>query len=257
MNRVIKGNEPKGLKAYRERHPQNSWKQFKKYNKEYLRELQRVIRQDQGGLCAYCEIDVMPRNVKGGPDARIEHFHPKSDMPEEAGHNWHLDWQNLLSCCHGGTRPNVADAKRRYTSPDHSCDVPKSDKNLEGVILNPLTIPAFPALFEYSRQGQMTVHEDNCKAAAVNVQLAEQSIEELRLNSQRLIRLRNAELNALNDAISNMLKAGLTIDQATENLARGLLKKDEHGNWPRFFSAIRSYLGNASEKQLKAINYQG
>ncbi|MGO3408549.1 hypothetical protein [Marinomonas sp.] len=61
--------------------------------------------------------------------------------------NWHLDWQNLLGCCHGGSQRNVVDASQRFTSPESSCDVPKGEKNLDDVILNPLHIPAFPKFF--------------------------------------------------------------------------------------------------------------
>jgi len=36
-----------------------------------------------------------------------------------------------------------------------------------------------------------------------------------------------------------------------------LLRRDAEGRWPVFFSAIRGYLGEAAEQQLRAIGYRG
>lgn len=255
MKRIAKGPEPSGLASFRRGRPDSTWRQFKKADKQRLRELQKTIREQQGGLCAYCEINFVPAGSRGVADARIEHFHPKSDT--RGGHNWHLDWTNLLGCCHGGTRPNVAEARHRYTTPDHSCDVPKADQNLDQRILNPLMIPAFPPLFEFSRQGGIAVHTKNCQTADIDEELAEGSIRHLRLNAQRLKRLRKAELNEINRVIGDMVAAGVPIEGAREKMAKALLRKDRQGNWPKFFSAVRSYLGEAAEEQLKSIGYDG
>lgn len=254
MKCIVRGPEPEGLLKFRQRHPDRTWKQFKKFDKGRLRELQKAIRQQQGGLCAYCEIDFMPPRSKGAPDARIEHFHPKSD---NKGHNWNLDWSNLFGCCHGGTRPTVADAQHRYTSPDHSCDVPKGDQNLDELILNPVDIPAFPPIFDFTRHGIMSVNEKNCYQSDVNETLAAGSIEHLRLNAERLKRLRRAELNAINQTLNGLITSGLSVKAAREKLAKGLLRKDKKGNWPKFFSAIRAYLGKAAEKHLREIGFNG
>ncbi|RVU83712.1 TIGR02646 family protein [Leucothrix sargassi] len=255
MKRIVRGQEPQGLLQFRQRNPDKTWKQFKQFNKATLRELQTAIRSQQGGLCAYCEIDFCPPRSSGAPDSRIEHFHPKSD--KKGGHNWHLDWSNLYGCCHGGTRPNVADAKSRYTSPDHSCDVPKGDQNLDGLILDPVTIPAYPPLFDVARNGIISVNERNCYHADIEANLATGSITHLRLNAERLKRLRRAELNAINQMLGDLVAQGMSVKAAREKLAKGLLRKDKQGRWPKFFSSIRSYLGKAAERQLKAIGYSG
>ena len=255
MKRIARGPEPEGLLLFRERFPDRTWRQFKKFDKVRLRELQQTIREQQGGLCAYCEIDLIPTRSSGAPDSRIEHFHPKSDS--KGAHNWHLDWSNLFGCCHGGTRPNVAEAKHRFTSPDHSCDVPKGDKNLDHLILNPIDIPAFPPLFHVTRKGVMSVVEENCSLAKIDEKLASGSIDHLRLNAQRLQRLRRAELNAINQTLRDLVAKGMTIEVAREKVAKGLLRKDKHGNWPKFFSTIRSYLGSAAEQQLETLDYNG
>jgi hypothetical protein len=49
----------------------------------------------------------------------------------------------------------------------------------------------------------------------------------------------------------------MTIEAAREKVAKGLLRKDKQGNWPKFFSTIRSYLGSAAEQQLEALDYNG
>lgn len=255
MKRIAKGPEPESLARYRRTRPDSNWQQFKKSDKERLRELRNRIHDEQGGLCAYCEIDLIPLKSRGAADSRVEHFHPKSD--KKGGKNWNLEWRNLLGCCHGGSRPNVADAKSRYTSPDHSCDVPKGDRNLDSRILNPLNIPAFPALFDFTRQGVMSVNVENCQAAGIKKGLAEGSISHLRLNAQRLKRMRSAELNEINQTIADMVAAGVPIEGAREKMAKALLRKDKQGNWPKFFSAIRAYLGSAAEKQLEGIGYGG
>lgn len=135
MKRVLKGAEPPLLLAYRQKSPQNTWEQFCKSDAR-KNEIQQQLKADQGGLCAYCEINLLDAAGTDKADFRVEHFHPKSDT--SSGMNWHLHWPNLLGCCHGGSRSDVVDASKRATTPDHSCDVPKKDKNLTGVILNPL-----------------------------------------------------------------------------------------------------------------------
>lgn len=79
----------------------------------------------------------------------------------------------------------------------------------------------------------------------------------LRLDSPRLRKLRELVLNNLNEQLRNMVLTGNTAEEARMRLTKTELKKDDHGNWPAFFSAIRSYLGSAAEQQLNTINYNG
>lgn len=214
---------------------------------------------DQGGLCAYCEIDLAPAINGSEADLRVEHFHPKSDTSGSV--NWALRWSNLLACCHGGSRPDVVDAASRYgrTKSDHSCDVPKAVKDLDGVILNPLTdIPASPALFAFQRAGgAISVDTSRCSAAGVPHIKAQATIDELGLNVPRLQRLREATLVQINQHLQTLITGGLPMDQARSEVAAALLRKNSNGHWPRFFSAIRSYLGRAAENQLTSIGYDG
>ena len=208
MKKIVKGVEPPKLLAYRQRFPMNNWKQFRKNNNTNQRytEVKSQLIVDQGGLCAYCEIDLKQAIQPGElDDFRVEHFHPKSDST--SGYNWNLDWNNLLGCCHGGSNSHVPDAVSvngagRYTSnrPDRSCDVPKDNHNWGHIIFNPLTLPSSPLLFAFQRSsGSIKVHTQNCMTAAVDQQKIQDSIDYLNLDSLRLQRLRRKALGTLND----------------------------------------------------------
>lgn len=255
MKKVKKGAEPSGLEKFREASNTGTWENFKR-KKPRTQQLYDKVRLDQGGLCAYCETDLLEAGSSGVDDFRIEHFHPKSD--DSSGHNWHLDWSNLLGCCHGGSQRNVVDAGNRFTSPDHSCDVPKGDNNWDELILNPLNLPADPVLFNFSRStGEISVNRDNCRQAGVDEAKAQNTIDNLRLNSNRLRRLRNAELTRVNELFRRLVSQGKTDSEARDILARAIMRKNLKNCWPRFFSALRCYLGESAEVQLVNINYSG
>lgn len=256
MKKILKGVEPSRLVAYRQLHPSNNWKQFLKRSARKLQTREQLVA-DQGGLCAYCEIDLKPASGGGSvADLRVEHFHPKSDT--STTHNWDLDWQNLLGCCHGGAQRNVTDASQRFTSPDSSCDVPKGRNNWDNVILNPLHLPPFPCLFQYNRgTGAIVVNIEACRQASISSDKAQDTIDKLCLDASRLRSLRKPVLDHVNDQLRRLLDSGNTLEEARSVVAQALLKKDGNNHWPAFFSAIRNYLGADAEKQLQAISYNG
>jgi hypothetical protein len=53
-----------------------------------------------------------------------------------------------------------------------------------------------------------------------------------------------------------LVKSGMTDSDARVRLAQAILRKN-NDNWPTFFSAARSYLGEAAEEQLGRIGYVG
>lgn len=255
MKKIQKCAEPDKLKQYRQLNPTNTWEQCRR-NKNCRVQIQDQLKLDQGGLCAYCEIDLKPADGNDAADLRIEHFHPKTDASTQ--HNWHLDWQNLLACCHGGSRSDVVDSTSRYTSPDHSCDVPKGQNDWDNIILNPLHLPAFPCPFKFNRtDGSISVNVTHCQQAGVDEGKAQATIDNLRLDAKRLRDLRKPVLDELNEQLRKMVLTGYTVEEARIRLTKAVLKKDNHGHWPVFFSAIRSYLGAAAEQQLNTINYNG
>ncbi len=255
MKKVRKGAEPHLLQTYRQHHSLNTWEQYKRDDarKEAVSD---TLKHDQAGICAYCEIKLLPTDQSGEADFRVEHFHPKSD--HTTAHNWHLDWQNLLGCCHGGSQRNVVDGANRFTKSDYSCDVPKGKKVLDGIILNPLHLPAFPPLFVTERStGCLKVHGQNCQSATVSEQQAAATIAELRLDSARLNRFRKTILDELNLQMKQLTSAGLSVEDALTQLATIFLRKDTQQHWPAFFTTIRSYLGPVAERHLHHINYSG
>ena len=255
MKNIVKGSEPDKLMTYRENSPQGTWDNCKN-NRNRRKEIQQKLLADQGGLCAYCEVDLKAGSVAEVADFRVEHFHPKSDTA--TSHNWHLDWSNLLACCHGGSRSDIVDAANRFSSPDHSCDVPKDNKNWSDIILNPLQLPAFPSLFSYTRDtGSININSEHCATASVDPVIAQNTIDKLSLDAERLKRLRKPVLNKVNDELRAMVNQGIDLTVARKTLAKAYLCQNNNGHWPAFFSALRDYLGDAAEKQLSAINYTG
>lgn len=255
MKNIVKGAEPIALAQYAATHPQNSWEQFRD-KKPRRNAVQQQLLVDQGGLCAYCEIDLKPANGNAQADLRVEHFHPKSD--QTAGHNWHLDWHNLLAVCHGGSRPDIVDAAQRHTSPNHSCDIPKEDNDWDAIILNPLQLLASPGIFRFDRSnGAIKVDQHKCQIAMVDIAKAQATIDNLQLDSPRLRNLRKPILDKLNQQLRSMVHTGFPVAEAQKRLARALLTKNSNQQWPAFFSAIRHYLGEAAEQQLQSINYRG
>lgn len=255
MKKVLKGAEPLKLLTYRQNNVMGTWEQYRSSDSRKVA-VTDTIKYDQGGICAYCEIKLLPKDQTGEADFRVEHFHPKSD--NTTTHNWHLDWQNLLGCCHGGSQKNVADGANRFTKGDYSCDVPKENKILDGIILNPLHLPAFPPLFVAERStGCIKGHVQNCQIAAVSDQQAAATISELRLDSVRLNRFRKTILDELNQQMTQLTSTGLSVEEALTKLAKIFLSKDTQQHWPAFFTTIRSYLGAGAEAHLHNINYLG
>lgn len=249
--------EPERLARYRQYHPRDTWDKFHKRDRVGYHQLKEQLLRDQHGLCAYCEITICLSDTDEElDDFRVEHFHPKTGT-ERSRHNYHLDWQNLLGVCHGGSQPYVAEARYRYASraEDRSCDVPKSDKALTDVILNPLKIPASARLFKYdSFTGAMEVDEETCPAELVRK--ARRSLQELNLNCGRLKRLRRAVLEVLQEQVDSLLGEGMSLEDALALLAREMLDPGPNGRYPAFFTCIRWFLGSAAEAFLAGRHYE-
>lgn len=256
MKKVIKGDEPPLLIAYRTGKPNFTWNQCKK-NRDRISEIQEYLRRDQGGICAYCEIDLLKRNVESEEsDFQVEHFHPKSD--QSTPHNWGLDWDNMLACCLGGKSKKVVDADNRHTNPNLRCGALKDDNDWDDIILNPLHLQHSPLIYHFHRTtGEISVNEENCRLAGVEIEKAQATIDNLNLKGERLNRLRKERLAHANKRLQALVATGMTVDDARQKLALATMKKDSNDCWPKFFSALRCYLGKAAEEQLIAIEFAG
>ncbi|MCC8367190.1 TIGR02646 family protein [Xenorhabdus sp. PB61.4] len=258
MKTINKGGEPNRFGAFRAAHPDALWEKGKYSIGEAFRccsaryqETQQQLRTEQGNLCAYCEQDLLSGTNGALDDCRIEHFHPKSKR-EPGEPNWGLEWSNLLAVCCGGNQSRVVNPEERFdTEPEnYSCDVPKGNKILDEIILNPLHLPNFNVWKFRRSTGKISVNEDLCLSLGLDVEMARQTIEELNLNSPRLMRFRKTVIDNLNNRITESLKRGQTIEQAISSIAISLFRKNRAGDWPSFFSAARFYLGQQAELVL-------
>lgn len=257
MKRVYKTPEtPEGLKRYSLRFPHETWERFRRFTRRGYREVKQQLLQDQHGLCAYCEISIMlADDEESVDDFRVEHFYPKGETNFKQ-HNYHLDWQNLLGVCHGGSQPNVEDPEWRFSSRriDRSCDVLKGGKLISGRILNPLQIPAEVRLFRYNEHdGRMIVDEATCPKELRK--RAKNTIRELNLNAPRLMRMRLEVIRFLQDEVEAGLSCGEPFENILPLLAEHLLQPNEQGNYAPFFTLLRWYLGSEAETFLAKNHY--
>ncbi|MDT9630855.1 MULTISPECIES: retron system putative HNH endonuclease [Pseudomonas] len=245
---------PPLLEAYIKTKPQNEWNQFTK-NSTRRDQVHKALRSDQGSVCAYCEIDLIPATSTGSADFRVEHFHPKSD--KTTTRNWGLEWNNLMAVCHGGSRKDVVDAKARHTKP-YTCDVPKANNIWDDVILNPLNLKSGPCLFKFDRStGAISVDVSNCAQSIIDPARVQTTIDKLNLDSPRLQNMRRVALNTINESFTKYVNSGISDEHTRAALARIFMRRDKNNNWQPFFSAIRGYLGDAAEDQLKADSFEG
>ncbi|MDY4921134.1 MAG: retron system putative HNH endonuclease [Phascolarctobacterium sp.] len=254
MKRVYKSQpEPEALERYRTKYPTESWEHFRRRSHYGYQQVKQQILRDQHGLCAYCEISIkLAEEEPEVDDFRVEHFYPKSATTEH-GHNYHLDWNNMLGVCHGGSQPYVPDAKWRYSQHknDRSCDVPKGSKPISQLILNPLKIPGQKRLFCYTEHsGKMLVDYDSCPKKLWR--RAESTIKELNLNAPRLMRMRLAVIQKLEDEIAAETAEGMPLEEVLTMLAETCLVPNYEGTSLPFFSVIRWYLGEAAERVIAA-----
>jgi len=263
MKKINKNNSaPEHLSQYVKENPNNKWTQFTGNHRDGAEEVQACLRKDQRGLCAYCENDLKDFGGIGLPDFRVDHFFPKS--PHVPPPNRSLDWQNLRAVCTGGNSQFIGDPERFQSHPDHSCDVPKGQRNLVGLILDPLTdIDPFEEVFLFDEDGHMFV-SPNCELG--KKVRAERTIKELRLSPEPDKEVPNPRLVKFRKKVIDVLRAELMkrtdqdvqgTTQAMTELAEIFFPSDSEKDWPAFFSTIRWFLGPAAEQRLRQINYMG
>ncbi|MDE1167184.1 MAG: TIGR02646 family protein [Pseudomonas sp.] len=257
MKNVSKQAEPEFVTEFNLQNPydgsshKHHWNSFKGCE-AYQSEVVDRLLLDQGFLCAYCEIDIYRRDGYGGiQDIGVEHFHPKSSFANQVP--WVTKWSNLFAVCLGGSNGAVHEPDVRYGAPDLTCDKKKEDKVLDGLIMFPLTVPAAPCLFTVSRTtGELGVNADACSHAGVEVELVERTISELNLNAERLRKARAETLKFVSNRLIEEVKAGKTVEEARQIVARARLLPRE-GKYFRFFTASRAYLGTVADEVLGGV----
>lgn len=259
MKRVSKNiNTPLELNTFFEENPDETWENFKDKCQTGYAEVLKEIKQNQGGVCCYCEIDFYDeRGIRD--DFRVEHFHPKSDK-SNPDINWNLMWTNLLGCCLGGSDRYVLKEERFISENKHRhSDVLKGDNNWDDEILNPLSIPAFPLIFKVGSQGIMKVLENNCEDAGVDIVKATNCLDEkkLNLNSPILTKWREAVIVNLDDELQKAWEITEDYEKAMFDTISTYLSKDDNDNFHPFFTTIRSHFEEDAEEFLRSIDFNG
>ncbi|MBS6009539.1 MAG: TIGR02646 family protein [Haemophilus parahaemolyticus] len=262
MKKVNKSSIPNVLLNYRSTSESYTWTAFRE-NKESYKRVKKQIFKDQGGICAYCEQDF---SCSQGDDdyitQMIEHFHPKRDIGSNK--NWALDWNNLLGCCTGGKESN----KIIFPTPENlSCDQYKEIglskiNNVEGYLINPIDMPAFPCLFKINQvTGHILANEKICEKVSFNinnfkttVELVDNTIKVLNLNCIRLLQKRKAHIKNYNNLI-NIAKKNENSAIFQELCSRFLAKKND--KYHSFFTTYRILLSSHAENYLQTNNFSG
>ena len=270
MKRVLKSQEPAELDLYRQAAPESTWQQMKDDPYHGGQETYKICRSqvigDQGGLCAYCELDIRDNHPLS---SRVEHFHPKSDITPL--HNWALDWNNLIGACSGGSN-RLASSTGHFLEPlkaNRSCDAYKNDvtqsgklsEPCEGWILNPLQLIASPPLFRLEKSsGYLRADSQNCAPLTIDgnqhastLMLVEHTIAMLNLNCDRLKQARLLIIRDVENAKKQERQKGFSPTQGLANLVQRYWRI----HWPQFFTTQRLCLGEAAEIHLQAILFNG
>lgn len=270
MKRIRKREVPPSalidyIRDYPESSDAHSWTAFRE-GKCRLQKVQQALYEDQGGLCAYCELELIPKF-----DFRVSHFHPKREKGQESDNSWELRWSNMHGACNGGTVYDFRHPKRYVednSDVDKHCDVVIGNDNLDNVILNPLDMVAFPILFRYEEENlpggqfglRIVAEEENCSEAKyLNengcLARAQKTIDLLHLNSSNLKAMRHATYEEIKLQIAKFLENGDDVETAMEHIAEVAFSNPS--KWPEFFTVWRWALRDKAEEKLKSINYIG
>ncbi len=270
MKRVSKGVEPQSLGSYRSSAPNSTWDQMKSDpnwgGPSAYSDCRSQLLLDQGGICAYCEIDIRDDDPL---KCRVEHFHPKSDITPLK--NWALDWGNLYGVCAGGSfKHGQAPHTLEPLAKNLSCDAHKDQQiqakvltaQCEGWILNPADLIASPPVFRLNRSsGELSPDPSACQALLGQVlnhhatpdALVQHTIEMLNLNCDRLCQARLVVIRNIENQKKRQREQGFNGQQGMANLAARYFGR----HWPNFFTTVRLCLGLAAETHLTSIQYQG
>lgn len=267
MKRINRNAEPAQLENYRTTNPSSTWEQMR--GDALGRTAYGVTRSrlisDQGGICAFCEIDIRDNDPY---KCRVEHFHPKSDT--STPHNWALDWSNMFGVCMGGSqRHQKSPHTLEPLSENLSCDAYKDmmirngdlDEQCEGWIINPVGIPDSPCLFRLEKHtGCLFPDEDQCRDVtlpdnrhASTLLLVQYTIKMLNLNCSRLCEARKQVIWNIEHNKKRPRVRGVSPQQALHELAERYFRQ----RWPGFFTTIRLCLGPAAEQYLTDARFQG
>lgn len=270
MKRVRKSDEPPSLRDFRCSRPGASWDEMRGDahfgGMRAYDDVRDTTARDQGGLCAYCEIEIDPANALR---IRVEHFHSKADI-QPGAINWALHWPNMLAVCLGGGNPALG--APHFAKPlqlNLSCDSHKARFEhigklaipCDGDVLNPLLAPANPSLFKYLHSdGKLEPDPVACSATVIagnrhasTEALVARTIEVFNLNCPRLRDARRTVAWAIEHDKKMARSEGLPAPQGLARIAERRLAR----RFPQLLTTVRACLGQAAETYLQGIQYNG
>ncbi|CAA6802605.1 MAG: TIGR02646 family protein [uncultured Sulfurovum sp.] len=185
---------------------------------------------------------------------RVEHFEDKSNSTLLK--NLHLDWNNLIGVCLGGSDIRNKENPPFRTPANLSCDAYKVN---HANILNPLEIQAFPNLFRLNKRTcELEADIKSCKLITIpnnkyttTEELVTQTIINLNLNCDRLTTDRHKILIAYNKEIGKGRQV-----QDREVFSK-LVEKWFSKRFSNLFTTRRLLLGKHAELFLEKNNYDG
>jgi uncharacterized protein (TIGR02646 family) len=248
VKRVVRPAEPSALTAFRDAHPDGTWDDARaeRVNEPVF----DALAAAQGGLCAYCEIDIRRPGY-----GQVEHVRAKS--ASTTAHNLHLDFANLLAACEGGARPDLDTSVQKRTLPPleatRHCGQLKEDLDPTDRMLDPsCDVPPFPSLWTITFDGAIRVDEVRCRDAGVDVEVARRTIETLGLDRAGLRIQRRAVIVELDAHLRDDEVAGDddALMSGLRRVAEAQLLPDR-GRLQPFWSTIRSWGGSAVEPFLR------
>lgn len=216
-----------------------NWRQFRNDQTAFL-ELRSALVELQHGLCGYCEIDLIESDIQ------VEHVIPQSDSKQGATLAiWHT---NLIACCRGGSAREFdtdgQDDATRYGIP--SCGQAKGSINSPNFI-DPRNLPDLPSLLRVQPDGIIVPDESACAHSGFTVSQVQETIKILRLNVERLRRVRQ---NRWNDLKRSWGILGYDAKAMQAAASEELLPDPDNETLNKFFTTARSYFGELGESIL-------
>lgn len=247
--------EPECLAEYKRQNPDATWTQFRREADDCKKEVVKKLFKMQNGLCAYCEIDTTLT------DRQVEHYHPKSKSDLHAHDNRHLEWENLLLCCVGGTVAETAKRVEEHRVADAVGDVSSCGQNKDDTVcttdLNSYTWDTSLVRMELKYIGEnndpssqavseilVCVDEKVCQQKGVSSQDVENFVALLNLNGPRLCIARSATYQKVID------RANTTPNDKIDSLLRELLLPNTDNVLHRFISTVSMVFGPRGERFL-------
>ena len=207
MKRIDKQEAPSGfercVKNKKKKKRPINWESFSDSHPQVKQELADQLRREQGYLCCYCEQRIDEGN------SHIEHLRPKGQYPE-----FTFQYANLLSCC--CDKNSCGNKKGGWFSND---------------MVTPLTVNC-EERFIYLANGEI-------KPADTNDSHAQETIDQLNLNSKKLERLRmgvfDLWLYEKEDAVNN----NNSIEDFAELVREVGLSLNSNGEYAEFWTTIK------------------